>query len=135
MSASAAGTGCIEILAARQTAAHAALHALAADNSLLGAARPEQLLVAPNLVSFLIRAGFLVTLDGDDIDGLEFYPDPLGDQHGCAGPLDQEALLSALARFVSPGGQMEFCDEGDGEWHHLFDGASMTTVTVSGAPT
>lgn len=128
-----AGGGTIEIPAESQPQAHLALLALAASNERLGATRPHALLGAPNLVAYLIRAGFAVSVEGDAITGLDFLPDPVGGDHRLAGSLDQTVLLDALAPYARPGGRMDFRGEADEAWAHLFDGHAMLTVTLPGA--
>lgn len=129
-----AGSGSLEIPPERQAQAHLALLALAADNELLGATRPHELLGAPNLVAYLIRAGFMVCLDGDAITGLEFCPQPLGGEHLRAGSMNQVALLAALAPFVRAGGRMDFTNEAAQSWRHDFDGRTLATVELPGPP-
>lgn len=125
------GSGALQIAAERQVEAHMALRLLAADNRLLGATRPHALLGAPNLVACLIRAGFVVSVEGDAITGLEFCPEPLGEEHLMAGSLDQTVLLAALAPFIEPGGAMAFVNEAGDEWVHLFRAGGMASLEAS----
>lgn len=129
-----AGSGTLEIPLAQQAAAHAALRRLAADNQLLGATRPHELLAAPNLVAYLIRAGFLVSVEDDAITGLDFCSEPLGREHLRAGSLDQAVLLEALAPFVRAGGSMDFAAEDETRWRHVFGGAGLETLALPDVP-
>lgn len=122
------GAGPVEIVAARQREAFAAVLPLAMTPE-LSATRPHELATSGDLISFLTRAGFHVSVDGDgDIIGLEFTTEFCGGEHASAGSLDQTVLLDALAPFVEAGGEMDFANEAYDQWIHQFDGRQMVTV-------